>query len=90
MPRARRRYSNSLSFDPRTLLFRMTGVDDAVAVLVDSAGQLGTTSSSRRYKEEIEEICGGAPEKPDFGEKVVAAIKWVDGTVIDTVYQVAE
>jgi len=27
LPRARRRYSNSLSFDPRSLLFRMTGVD---------------------------------------------------------------
>jgi transposase len=27
LPRARRRYSNSLSFDPRSPLFRMTGVD---------------------------------------------------------------
>jgi citrate lyase subunit alpha/citrate CoA-transferase len=41
-------------------------------------------------KDEIEEICGGAPKKPDFGEKVVAAIKWVDGTVIDCVRQVGE
>lgn len=30
-----------------------TGNADAVAVLVDSAGQLGTVSSSRRYKENI-------------------------------------
>ena len=36
-------------------------------------------------KAEVEEIVGGAPEGPDFGEKVVAAIKWVDGTVIDCV-----
>ncbi|MEZ4386364.1 MAG: citrate lyase subunit alpha [Candidatus Krumholzibacteriia bacterium] len=36
-------------------------------------------------KEEVEGICGGAPEKPALGEKVVAAIKWVDGTVIDCV-----
>jgi hypothetical protein len=30
-----------------------TGNNNAVAVLVDSAGQLGTVSSSRRYKEDI-------------------------------------
>ena len=36
-------------------------------------------------KGEVEEICGGAAAKPDLGEKVVAAIKWVDGTVIDCV-----
>ena len=29
-----------------------------------------------------------AAEKPVLGEKVVAAIKWVDGTVIDSVRQV--
>ncbi len=39
-------------------------------------------------KSEVEEICGGAAEKPVLGEKVVAAIKWVDGTVIDSVRQV--
>jgi len=36
-------------------------------------------------KGEVEEICGGTAAKPDLGEKVVAAIKWVDGTVIDCV-----
>jgi len=35
-------------------------------------------------KEEAERICG-KPQKPVFEEKVVAAIKWVDGTVIDVV-----
>jgi citrate lyase subunit alpha/citrate CoA-transferase len=39
-------------------------------------------------KAEVEEICGGPPAKPEIGEKVVAAIKWVDGTVIDCVKQV--
>ncbi len=39
-------------------------------------------------KSEVEEICGGAADKPVLGEKVVAAIKWVDGTVIDCVRQV--
>jgi uncharacterized coiled-coil protein SlyX len=30
-----------------------TGNNDAIAVLIDTAGQLGTTSSSRRYKKDI-------------------------------------
>jgi citrate lyase subunit alpha/citrate CoA-transferase len=40
-------------------------------------------------KAEVEELCGGAPAKPKFAKKVVAAIKWVDGTVIDCVRQIA-
>ena len=40
-------------------------------------------------KAEVEALCGGAPAKPRLGEKVVAAIEWVDGTVIDCVRQVA-
>ena len=39
-------------------------------------------------KGEVEEICGGAAAPPELGEKVVAAIKWVDGTVIDCVREV--
>lgn len=38
-------------------------------------------------KEEAEKICG-KPEKPTLGEEVVAVIKWVDGTVIDSVRKV--
>lgn len=41
-------------------------------------------------KNEVEDICGGAAEKPELGDKVVAAIKWVDGTVIDCVKQVGQ
>ena len=33
-----------------------TGVADAVAVLIDSAGQLGTASSSRRYKNDVRDM----------------------------------
>jgi hypothetical protein len=33
---------------------RPTGVADAIAVLIDSNGQLGTVNSSRRYKEDIQ------------------------------------
>jgi len=39
-------------------------------------------------KQEVERMCGGAPAKPKVGDKVVAAINWVDGTVIDCVRQV--
>jgi hypothetical protein len=34
----------------------MTGVNNAVAVMIDSAGQLGTVSSSRRVKQDIEDM----------------------------------
>ncbi len=40
-------------------------------------------------KAEAEEICG-KPKKPDFDEEVIAAIKWVDGTVIDVVRKIKE
>ncbi len=39
-------------------------------------------------KAEIEDICGGKPLPPVVGDKVIAAIKWVDGTVIDCVKEV--
>ncbi|HPF34292.1 MAG TPA: citrate lyase subunit alpha [Candidatus Krumholzibacteria bacterium] len=42
----------------------------------------------RDLKGEIDEMVGGQPTPPDLGEKVVAAIKWVDGTVIDCVREV--
>lgn len=35
-------------------------------------------------KQEAERICG-KPSRPQFEDKVVAAVKWVDGTVIDVV-----
>ncbi len=43
----------------------------------------------RDIKADVERICGGAPQKPRFEDKVVAAIKWVDGTVIDSVRQIS-
>jgi citrate lyase subunit alpha/citrate CoA-transferase len=40
-------------------------------------------------KDEVEKLLGGAPEKPRLNkEKPVAVVKWVDGTIIDTVWQV--
>lgn len=50
----------------------------------------GSSLPIRRIEEikaDVEEICGGKPAPPEVGEKIVAAIKWVDGTVIDCVRQ---
>ncbi len=42
----------------------------------------------QEMKAEIDDLVGGTPKPPELEEKVVAAIKWVDGTVIDCVRQV--
>jgi citrate lyase subunit alpha/citrate CoA-transferase len=40
-------------------------------------------------KKEVDAICGGVPAKPKLNKnKVVAIIKWVDGTVLDSIFQV--
>lgn len=38
-------------------------------------------------KEEVENICGGKPAKPHLIDESVAVVKWVDGTVLDTVWR---
>lgn len=45
--------------------------------------------SIKGIKKEVEQICGGAPSPPKVDKKnVVAAIQWVDGTMIDVIYKV--
>jgi citrate lyase subunit alpha / citrate CoA-transferase len=39
-------------------------------------------------KLEVERICGGKPGEPALGDRAVAVVKWVDGTLLDTVWQV--
>jgi len=39
-------------------------------------------------KAEIDRFCGGPPAKPALTDEPVAIIKWVDGTVLDTVWKV--
>lgn len=41
----------------------------------------------KELKEEVERICG-KPQKPQFTDKVIGVVKWVDGTVIDVIRQV--
>lgn len=45
--------------------------------------------SIKEIQKEVNEICGGAPQKPNIDKnKVVAVVKWVDGTVIDSVFKI--
>ena len=39
-------------------------------------------------KKEVERICGGKPRRARRSDKPVAIVKWVDGTVLDTVWQI--
>ncbi|MCP5061127.1 MAG: citrate lyase subunit alpha [Ignavibacteriae bacterium] len=41
--------------------------------------------------DDVNSMCGGAPAKPKLNKKnVIAVIKWVDGTIIDSVFEVEE
>jgi citrate lyase subunit alpha/citrate CoA-transferase len=42
-----------------------------------------------QIKEEVEKICGGKPQPPRLTDEPVAVVKWVDGTVLDTVWKLA-
>jgi len=39
-------------------------------------------------KNQVEAICG-KPDPPHLGKDIVAVVKWVDGTVLDSVYKIA-
>jgi citrate lyase subunit alpha / citrate CoA-transferase len=43
----------------------------------------------QEIKDEVEAMVGGPPSPPRLTDRPVAVIKWVDGTVLDTVWQVA-
>ncbi len=56
--------------------------------LIEKAKQSGfPLKTIEELKEEAEKICG-IPEKPELDDEVIAVIKWVDGTVIDSVRKV--
>jgi citrate lyase subunit alpha/citrate CoA-transferase len=38
-------------------------------------------------KKEVERICGGKPQRRSRSDKPVAVVKWIDGTVLDTIWQ---
>jgi citrate lyase subunit alpha/citrate CoA-transferase len=41
-------------------------------------------------KTDVEKIVGGPPAKPRLTDEPVAVVKWVDGTVIDSVWRIEE
>jgi anti-sigma28 factor (negative regulator of flagellin synthesis) len=45
-----------MKFEIKGISGVMTAINNAVPVLIDSAGQLGTINSSRRYKEDIDNM----------------------------------
>jgi citrate lyase subunit alpha/citrate CoA-transferase len=56
--------------------------------LIDQAKGSGLPLKTlNQLKDEAEAICG-KPQKPVFTDKIVAVVKWVDGTIIDVVKQV--
>lgn len=59
---------------------------DLIEKLKDSKLPIKTIEE---LKAEAESICGKA-DKPEFTDEIVAAIKWVDGTIIDVVRKVKE
>ncbi|MGE5364911.1 MAG: citrate lyase subunit alpha [Bacteroidota bacterium] len=61
---------------------------DLIRTLKDSDLPL---RSIKQIRDEVYDICGGAPQKPKLNKKkVVAVVKWVDGTLLDSVYQVMD
>ena len=42
----------------------------------------------QQIKAEVERICGGKPQRPQRADRPVAIVKWVDGSVLDSVWQV--
>ncbi|MBI5727099.1 MAG: citrate lyase subunit alpha [Ignavibacteriales bacterium] len=45
----------------------------------------------KEIQKEVDMMCGGKPQKPKVDKKkVVAVVKWVDGTVLDSVFKVVK
>ncbi|MCH7939815.1 MAG: citrate lyase subunit alpha, partial [Candidatus Marinimicrobia bacterium] len=39
-------------------------------------------------KAEVDALVGGPPDKPELSDQVIGVVKWVDGTVLDSIYKV--
>jgi len=38
-------------------------------------------------KEEVDDLVGGPPAKPDTTNEVIGVVKWIDGTILDSIYK---
>ncbi len=41
-------------------------------------------------KTEVDDLVGGVPQKPVLTDEVIGVVKWVDGTVLDSIFRVKE
>ncbi|NIA18772.1 MAG: citrate lyase subunit alpha, partial [Simkaniaceae bacterium] len=41
-------------------------------------------------KAEIDDLIGGPPVKPKLTDEIISVVKWVDGTVIDSIFKIEE
>lgn len=56
--------------------------------LIDATKDSGLPIRSiRDIKAEIDDLVGGPPDKPKLTDKVISVVKWVDGTILDSIYQ---
>ena len=39
-------------------------------------------------KEEVDDLVGAPLDKPNFTDEVVGVVKWVDGTILDSIFKV--
>ena len=60
--------------------------EDLLEAVRDSGLPLRTLAF---LKSEAEAICGGPPAPPRLTDRPIGVVPWVDGTALDTVYQVA-
>ena len=44
----------------------------------------------QELKAEIDDLIGGTPQKPKLTDEPIGVVKWVDGTVIDTIFKIEE
>ena len=42
-----------------------------------------------KIKEEVDDLVGAPLDKPNFTDEVIGVVKWVDGTVLDSIFKIA-
>jgi citrate lyase subunit alpha/citrate CoA-transferase len=45
--------------------------------------------SIQELKNEAEAICGKKPDKPAYNDTIVGIVEWIDGTVLDSIWQIS-
>ena len=40
-------------------------------------------------KEEVDDLVGAPLDKPNFTDEVIGVVKWVEGTVLDSIFKIA-